>query len=178
MASVIRRGVRPLPIVASALLAASFLAIGPAAAGDGDLTQPIDFSHNAVGAAAPVTTAVFGNPPGAVHNGVPICSTATSNAANVNTSCELNVPHNETSIAVNPTNPNNIIGGLNDYQLAINTGGHVSETLLSRAHVTFDGGKTWTEYPLDTNSTYQASGDPAGWFQAGRHPVFAPPGLP
>ena len=26
-------------------------------------------------------------------------------------------PHNETSIAVNPTNPNNMIGGANDYQL-------------------------------------------------------------
>jgi hypothetical protein len=174
MSPAISRCVRPLVVVASALLAASFLATGPAgAADDGDLTQPIDFTHNGVDAPAPVTTAVFGNPPGAVRNGVPICTTTTSTAANVNTDCEHNVPHNETSIAVNPTNPNNIIGGANDYQLAINNGGHVSETLLSRAHVSFDGGQTWTEYPLNANSTYQATGDPAVAFDASGHAYYA-----
>jgi hypothetical protein len=159
--------------VATTLLGASLLA-GPAVAGgDGDVTQPIDFVHNAVDAPAPVTTAVFGNPPGGERNGVPICTTTTSTAANVNTSCELDTPHNETSIAVNPTDPNNIIGGANDYQLAINPGGHVSETLLSRAHVSFDGGLTWTEYPLNANSAYQATGDPAVAFDASGHAYYA-----
>ena len=166
MSRVIGRCVRPLAVVASALLAASFLATGPAAADDdGDLTQPIDFTHNGVDAPAPVTSAVFGTSPGA-KIGTPLCSTATSTASNVNTDCEHNVPHNETSIAVNPTNLNNIIGGANDYQLAVNSGGHVSETLLSRAHVSFDGGHTWAEYPLNANSTYQASGDPAVAFDS------------
>ncbi|MEO8330295.1 MAG: sialidase family protein, partial [Candidatus Nanopelagicales bacterium] len=68
---------------------------------------------------------------------------------------------NETSIAVNPTDPNNMIGGANDYQLALNPGGHVSETVLSRAHVTFDAGKTWSEYPIFSNFAYQGTGDPA-----------------
>ena len=173
MSPAIRRLVRPLAVVASALLAASFLATGPAGADDGgDLTQPIDFTHNVVDAPAPVTSSVFGTSL-AAKIGTPICSTTTSNAANVNTSCELNTPHNETSIAVNPTNPNNIIGGANDYQLAINKGGHVAETLLSRAHVSFDGGKTWTEYPLNANSTYQASGDPAVAFDAAGHAYYA-----
>ncbi|HKC29050.1 MAG TPA: sialidase family protein [Jatrophihabitans sp.] len=165
-----RRGA--LAAFASALLVGSLIAAGPAAADDGDLTQPIDFTHNAVDAPAPVTSAVFGSSPGA-KIGTPICSTASSTAANVNTSCERNVPHNETSIAVNPTNPNNIIGGANDYQLAVNPGGHVSETLLSRAHVSFDGGKTWTEYPLNANSAYQASGDPAVAFDAAGHAYYA-----
>jgi hypothetical protein len=173
MPQAIRRCARPLAVVAAALLAASFLATGPAGAeDDGDLTQPIDFTHNGVDAPAPVTSAVFGSSPGA-KIGTPICSTATTTAANVNTDCSRNVPHNETSIAVNPTDHNNIIGGVNDYQLAVNKGGHVSETLLSRAHVSFDGGQTWTEYPLNATSAYQASGDPAVAFDEAGHAYYA-----
>jgi hypothetical protein len=166
-----RRGA--LALFASALLTFSLAYAGPAFGDDGDLTQPIDFTHNGVDAPAPVTTAVFGSPPGSIRNGKALCRTATSNAANVNTSCELNVPHNETSIAVNPTNHNNIIGGVNDYQLAINSGGHVSETLLSRAHVSFDGGRTWTEYPLNATSAYQATGDPSLAFDAAGNAYYA-----
>jgi hypothetical protein len=154
------------------LLAASFMSATHAFADDGDLTQPIDFTHNGVDAPAPVTTAVFGSKPGA-KIGTPLCSTTTSTATNVNTDCEHNVPHNETSIAVNPTDHNNIIGGANDYQLAINSGGHDSETLLSRAHVSFDGGKTWTEYPLDATSSYQATGDPAVAFDSSGTAYYA-----
>lgn len=154
------------------LLAGSFLVAAPAAAEAGDLTQPIDFTHNGVDAPAPVTSAVFGSQPG-TKVGTAICSTPPSAAVNVNTSCEHNVPHNETSIAINPTNPNNIIGGVNDYQLAVNPGGHVSETLLSRAHVSFDGGRTWTEYPLNSNSSYQATGDPSVAFDADGHAYYA-----
>ena len=121
--------------------AALVVGIGAGVASADDNAQPIDFAHNVIDAPAPVTSAVFGSSPGA-KIGTPICSTTTSTAANVNTDCEHNVPHNETSIAVNPTDPNNILGGANDYQLAVNPGGHVSETLLSRAHVSFDGGQT------------------------------------
>ena len=110
----------------------------------GEINQPVDFSHNVVDAPAPVAGAVFGSGP-ALHPGDRICTTATQNTANVNTDCENLGPSNETSIAVNPKNPNNMIGGANDYQLALNPGGHVSESVLSRAHVTFDGGKTWSD---------------------------------
>ncbi|HET7045253.1 MAG TPA: hypothetical protein VFI37_10425, partial [Gaiellaceae bacterium] len=67
----------------------------------------------------------------------------------------------------------NIIGGANDYQLGINPGGHVSETVLSRAHVTFDGGRTWSEFPLYSNSAYQGTGDPAVAFDAAGHAYYA-----
>jgi BNR/Asp-box repeat len=150
----------------------AFVIFGAAVATAGDDPQPIDFTHNAVDAPAPVTSAVFGTGP-AAKIGTPICSTTTSTAANVNTSCEHNTPHNETSIAVNPTDTNNIIGGANDYQLGLNPGGHVSETLLSRAHVSFDGGKTWTEYPLNANSAYQATGDPAVAFDDAGNAYYA-----
>ncbi len=110
------------------------------------------------GDGAPASLGDLKNPPS------PVCATATSAAANVNTDCELS-PHNETGIAVNPTNPANIIGGANDYQLILTSGGALKETVFTRAHVTFDGGQTWTDYPI-TTPQYSATGDPAVAFDA------------
>src|SRR5262245_23826254 len=161
--------------VAIALVIAATLCLGVAAATADDDPQPVDFTHNAFDAPAPVTSAVFGQGGNGVQ-GVPFCSTApvptVSGGVNVNTDCDLNQPHNETSIAVNPTNPDNIIGGANDYQLGLNPGGHVSETVLSRAHVSFDGGQTWSEYPLYSNSAYQATGDPSVAVDADRQESY------
>jgi BNR/Asp-box repeat protein len=154
-------------LVAAAAFAAFFVA---AARGDGD-PQPVDMTHNVFNAPAPVAGAVFGssNP----TPGHAICTTPTQTTPNVNTDCESTTagvsPHNETSIAVNPTDPSNIIGGANDYQLGLNSGGHVTESVQSRAHVSFDGGKTWSMFPVNSNSAYQATGDPAVAFDnAGR----------
>ena len=82
------------------------LVVGAAAArGDeGEGLQPIEFVHNVSDAPAPVTRAVFGTAP-RTKTGTAICTTPTQTAANVNTDCEGVNPHNETSIAVNPTNP-------------------------------------------------------------------------
>jgi BNR/Asp-box repeat len=103
---------------------------------------------------------IYRNPPS------PICSTPTSAAANVGTDCESGVGiHNETAIAVNPTNPLNMIGSANDYQLKASAGGSVLETVFSRAHVTFDGGRTWTTYPVRFNG-YKFTGDPSIAFDA------------
>jgi hypothetical protein len=78
----------------------------------------------------------------------------------VNTDCEPGIGiHNETAIAVNPTNPSNMIGSANDYQLKASASGSVLETVFSRAHVTFDGGRTWTTYPIRF-SGYKFTGDP------------------
>ena len=136
--------------------------------------QPIDFAHNVLGAPAPVTGAVYGSSP-SVKTGTAICTTDVQAGANANTDCTESTvgPHNETSIAVNPTNPLNMIGGANDYQLALNPGGHVSETILSRAHVTFDGGQTWSLYPVNSDSAYQATGDPALAFDAAGNAYYA-----
>jgi hypothetical protein len=162
---------RPLVWVAALCLVVTFGVVGSALADE--QIQPVDFTHNVVDAPAPVAGAVFGTGP-AVKTGTAICTTATSADANVNTDCASTAgPHNETSIAVNPTNPDNIIGGANDYQLALNPGGHVTETILSRAHVSFDGGKTWSEYPLFSNMTYQATGDPSVAFDAEGHAYYA-----
>ena len=143
-----------------------------ATADDGDLVQPVDFTHNVIDAPAPVAGAVFDSGP-ETASGVAICTTSTQTAANINTDCETNGPHNETSIAVNPTDPANLIGGANDYQLGLNPGGHVTESILSRAHVTTDGGRTWASYPIQPNSAYQATGDPSVAFDADGHAYYA-----
>ena len=155
------------------LVLIAFAALGVAVAFADDDPQPVDFTHNVKDAPAPVAGAVFGTGP-AVKTGTAICTTGPSTGTNVNTDCEPTAgAHNETSIAVNPTDPNNMIGGANDYQLAVNPGGHVTESVLSRAHVTFDGGVTWSEYPLYSNSAYQATGDPSVAFDASGHAYYA-----
>ena len=164
------RAVRGVIVAAASI---SMLALSPALAHAGDDPQPVDFTHNVVDAPAPVAGAVFGTGP-AVKTGTAICTTGAQLAANANTDCETASagPHNETSIAVNPTNPQNMIGGVNDYQLGVNPGGHVTESILSRAHVTFDGGKTWSMFPVFSNSAYQATGDPALAFDAAGHAYY------
>ena len=163
--------VRPIRGVILATISVVALSQSLAVSAD-DIVQPTDFTHNVMGAPAPVAGAVFGTGP-AVNTGSAICTTP-AQAVNANTDCESTAgPHNETSIAVNPTDANNMIGGANDYQLALNSGGHVTETVLSRAHVTFDGGTTWSMYPLSSGSTYQATGDPAVAFDAAGHAYYA-----
>jgi hypothetical protein len=163
------------PIRSVILATVSIVALSQSLAVSADSNpQPIDFAHNVTGAPAPVTGAVFGTA-SAVKTGTAICTTGLQTGANANTDCtESSVgPHNETSIAVNPANPQNMIGGANDYQIALNSGGHVSETILSRAHVTFNGGQTWSMYPLNSSSTYQATGDPAVAFDGSGHAYYA-----
>src|SRR4051794_32327324 len=105
--------------VASALAGCALLFVVASVAVGDDNPQPVDFTHNVTSAAAPVPGAVFGTAP-AAKNGTALCTTQTSNAANVNTDCTDVGPTNETSIAVNPTNTKNILGGDNDYQLGLN----------------------------------------------------------
>ena len=87
-----------------------------------------------------------------------LLGTTSSTAANASTD-SVDQIHNETSIAVNPTNPLNLIGSANDYQLTVSGGGKILESILSRARVTFDGGKTWSTYALPATG-YNATGDP------------------
>jgi hypothetical protein len=164
---------RRLAFVTTTAVAALAIAGGPVVAEEegGERNLPIDFVHNNL-QEAPVAGGVWGSGP-ALKNGQAICTTAPTTDANVNLSCEGTGPHNETTIAVNPTDPDNMIAGANDYQLAINPGGHVTASTLSRATVTFDGGATWTAYPIRANSTYQATGDPAVAFDDAGNAYYA-----
>jgi BNR/Asp-box repeat len=105
---------------------------------------------------------------GEIKNPSSPIGTTSSTDPNVNTDSEVDLvpgPHSETTIAVNPTNPLNMIGSANDHQERLSSGGHILETVYSRAHVTFDGGQTWSEYPIQFNA-YASTGDPAAAFDA------------
>ena len=137
----------------------------------GERNLPLEFVHNNL-EDAPVAGAVWAAGP-ALKDGSVICSVAATADPNVNLSCGPTGPHDETSIAVNPADPDNMIAGANDYQLAINPGGHVAASTLSRATVTFDGGATWTVYPIRTGGTYQATGDPSVAFDETGNAYYA-----
>ena len=162
--------------LAAVLVAAGFLGLSAGLATvlrAQDASQPVPFTHNVLSAPAPVAGAVFGTGT-TFHPGDRICTTATQTTANVDTDCEsISVPATRRRIAVNPTDEDNLIGGANDYQLGLNPGGHMTETIHSRAHVTFDGGQTWSEYPILFTSAYQATGDPAVGFDAAGHAYYA-----
>lgn len=159
---------RRLGLSVSVLCAALAALVVQSMGGLADINpQPVDNTRNALNAPAPDSAAQFGSAP-KVKSGVAFCTSAPSDAANVNTDCQQSTvgPHNETSIAVDPTNPLHMVGGANDYQLSLNPDGHVAETILSQAHVTFDGGKSWANYPVFSDASYQATGDPAIAFDA------------
>ena len=168
------RGRRTIALVAAASVAALLTAV-LAVADDGGLPRAITQQDYSLRSAPPANSGDGGYAAlGQMKNvsGL-ICTTATSTAANVNTDCETpQAPHNETSIAVNPTDHSNMIGGANDYQLIATNGGTVKETVLSRAHVTLDGGKTWSEYAVPFHS-YNATGDPAVAFDAAGNAYYA-----
>jgi hypothetical protein len=66
-------------------------------------------------------------------------------------------PQNETSIAVNPTDPNNVIGGANDYEPAVDS--------VMGIYTSMNGGKTWlysrhARRIITPDRTIYGSGDP------------------
>jgi hypothetical protein len=73
---------------------------------------------------------------GAVPAGV-IPALPASFAPNVLVNQDLSsAPHNETAVAINPKNPNNIVAGANDYRLGFGSSGF---------YATLDGGRTWQD---------------------------------
>jgi len=159
---------RRLGLSASVIVTAIAAVVIQSTAGIADLNpQPVDNSRNVLNAPSPDGSAQFGT--GAtVRPGTAFCTSSASSAANVNTDCAQSTvgPHNETSIAINPTDASNIIGGANDYQLSLNADGKVGETIQSQAHVSTDGGMSWANYPVLADNSYQATGDPALAFDA------------
>src|SRR6266702_1238833 len=78
--------------------------------------------------------------------------------------CDAETPHNETTITVDPNDPNHAIGGYHSYQLNFN-GSTLVERVVAAASVTFDGGQNWREI-IPNVAPYQFNGDPGLAFDA------------
>jgi hypothetical protein len=77
---------------------------------------------------------------------------------------------NETSIAVNPHNPRNIVAGANDYRF-FNSREQRNDS-SGVAYTSFDGGRTWRNITLP-GLTFQTGGTGAfSWFDAAGDPVL------
>ncbi len=149
-------------LLAAALIFGAVLGGGTGtASADNDVLLPVTHQvfNGVVGVSADSTNGTIGESM-YINPSSPICTTS-----GMNTDCEGVAPHNETAVAVNPTNSSNVIGSVNDYQLRLSSGGRVYETIYTRAHVSSDGGKTWASYPI-SYPNYTSTGDPGIAFDA------------
>jgi Neuraminidase (sialidase) len=80
-------------------------------------------------------------------------------------------PQNETTIAIDPRDPDNLIGGANDYRFFVESEQRYDGA--AAAYVSHDGGATWTNELMpgiseENDGAYQGVGDPAfAWDPSG-----------
>ena len=92
-------------------------------------------------------------------------------AGNMLIDCDGEVPHNETTIVVDPNDPSHAVGGYHSYQLQFK-GATIIAHIIGTVSVTFDGGQTWREV-VPPITPFQFSGDPALAFDADSRLYFA-----
>jgi hypothetical protein len=87
------------------------------------------------------------------------CSSAGAPAAFVDISCNTTeygqdwAPDNELAVSVNPTNPNHIVAGSNDYFYRFNNSTGARQALVLTGFFTsFDGGATWIDGQIPVRS--------------------------
>ena len=80
-------------------------------------------------------------------------------AGNMLLDCDGEVPHNETTVAVNPADPAHPVGGYHSYQLHF-LGATAVTHVVGTVSATFDGGQSWREVTPPI-TPYQFTGDPA-----------------
>jgi hypothetical protein len=85
--------------------------------------------------------------------------------------CDGEVPHNETTIAVDPTDPDHVVGGFHDFQVHF-LGATAIVRVISTVSASFDGGLSWRQVSPPV-APYQFSGDPALAFDADGRLYFA-----
>lgn len=99
--------------------------------------------------------------PGVGQISMTSCTDGTNlGGGNVRVNCDsISLPHNEMSIAVDPTNPNHIVGGSNDYEIFF-VGSSSIERLEAGFYTSFNGGQTWINGHIDPGG-FTFNGDPA-----------------
>src|SRR5438874_9330548 len=115
-------------------------------------------------------TSLFALGGGGVGGGSLQNSTCTSSgdpSANVRLNCDSDTsPDNETPITTDPTNPDHLLAGSNDYFITIKGSG-VQERVPTGFFTSFDGGHTWTDGQIPMgNGANGGNGDPSPAFDA------------
>ena len=153
-----------------AAVSISVLALSPALAYADDEPQPVDFTHNVRRSGSGGRRSVRLRPRGEDGNS-DLHDRHANRRQPTPTARRRHRPHNETSIAVNPTTRTNR-RRRERLPARPQPGRPRQRDSASRAHVTFDGGRTWSMYPLFSNSAYQGTGDPALAFDASGHAYY------
>ena len=90
---------------------------------------------------------------------------------NMRLDCDGETPHNETTIATDPLDPDHAVAGYHSYQINF-MGSAVVAHVVGASSVTFDGGATWREI-IPPIRPYQFTGDPALAFDSRGRVYFA-----
>ena len=95
------------------------------------------------------------------------CTASGDPTANIDISCDDPVsPDNETPIVTDPTNPDHLLAGSNDYFLTFK-GSIIQARVPTGFFTSFDGGKTWTDGQIPMgNGASGGNGDPSPAFDA------------
>ncbi len=95
------------------------------------------------------------------------CTSTGEPTANMRLNCDSDTsPDNETPITVDPTNPDHLLAGSNDYFITIKGSG-IQERVPTGFFTSFDGGRTWTDGQIPMgNGGSGGNGDPSPAFDA------------
>jgi hypothetical protein len=95
------------------------------------------------------------------------CTSSGNPSANVRLNCDSDTsPDNETPITTDPTNPNHLLAGSNDYFIT-QKGSGIQERVPTGFFTSFDGGHTWIDGQIPMgNGANGGNGDPSPAFDA------------
>jgi hypothetical protein len=145
--------------------AATLLLVVPAlSSADANPIEPSEFGHLS-GGLTELLTGGAGVGGGSLPKST--CISTGDPTANVRLNCDNNTsPENETPIVADPTNPNHLLAGSNDYFI-IQKGSGIQERVPTGFFTSFDGGHTWTDGQIPMgNGGNGGNGDPSPAFDA------------
>src|SRR5437763_11345135 len=156
-------GRRRLVWVATAAVAA-FLLIPALSSADENPIDRSEYGHLS-GGLTHLFAAGGGVGGGSLQNST--CTSTGDPTANIRLNCDSDTsPDNETPIVADPTNPNHLLAGSNDYFLTIK-GSEIQERVPTGFFTSFDGGHTWTDGQIPMgNGGRGGNGDPSPAFDA------------
>src|SRR5213082_1256465 len=156
-------GRRRLVWVATAAVAA-FLLIPALSSADENPIDRSEYGHLS-GGLTHLFAAGGGVGGGSLQNST--CTSSGDPSANVRLNCDSDTsPDNETPITTDPTNPNHLLAGSNDYFIT-QKGSGIQERVPTGFFTSFDGGHTWTDGQIPMgNGSNGGNGDPSPAFDA------------